>query len=277
MTNQDHLSAELRRLRKAAGLSGTEAARLTSLSQSKVSRVETGAFMPTEDQVVALCRAYGAPAKIRRELVSITRDLREEASSARVVFQRGAWRMQQRIGKIETASARIRSFQPTIVLGLLQTRAYVTALFGDSLPGGERDQTVDARLERQRILDSDREFHFVLTEGALRWNMGGAATMQAQLGHLIDLSCRGRVRLGVIPWTTPVSVPVLHGFDIYDSRAVLLGTQTATALVTDEREVADYEKNFAEVERYATYDDIACSHLTRIAADYRQLAVEPLR
>ncbi|RSN36476.1 transcriptional regulator [Amycolatopsis sp. WAC 01416] len=277
MTNQDQLSTELRRLRKAAGLSGTEAARLTGLSQSKVSRVETGAFMPTEDQVVALCRAYRAPAKVRRALVAITRDLREEASSARVVLQRGAWRMQQRIGKIETASARIRSFQPTIVFGLLQTRDYITALFDDSLPSDERDQTVEARLERQRILDSSRDFHFVLTEGALRWNMGGAATMLAQLGHLIEVSRRGRVRLGVIPWTTPVSVAVLHGFDIYDSRAVLLGTQTATALVTDEREVADYEKNFAEVERYATYGDVACSHLTRIAADYRQLAVEPLR
>lgn len=277
MTNQDQLSTELRRLRKAAGLSGTEAASLTGLSQSKVSRVETGAFMPTEDQVVALCRAYGAPAKVRRALVAITRDLREEAASARVVFQRGAWRMQQRIGKIESASARIRSFQPTIVFGLLQTRDYITALFGDSLPDGERDQTVEARLERQRILESNREFHFVLTEGALRWNMGGAATMLAQLGHLIDLSCRGRIRLGVIPWTAPVSIPVLHGFDIYDSRAVLLGTQTATALVTDEREVADYEKNFVDVERYATYDDVACSHLARIADDYRRLAAESHR
>ncbi|WP_181771667.1 helix-turn-helix domain-containing protein [Amycolatopsis pittospori] len=272
MTNQDHLSTELRRLRKAAGLSGTEAARLTGLSQSKVSRVETGAFMPTEDQVVTLCRAYRAPASVRRTLVAITRDLREEAASARVVLQRGAWRMQQRIGKIETASARIRSFQPTIVFGLLQTRDYITALFRDSLPDGERDQTIEARLERQKILESDREFHFVLTEGALRWNMGGATTMLAQLGHLIDLSCRGKVRLGVIPWTAPVSVAVLHGFDIYDSRAVLLGTQTATALVTDEREVADYEKNFAEVEHYATYDAVACAHLARIADDYRRLA-----
>jgi transcriptional regulator with XRE-family HTH domain len=271
VTNQDHLSTELRRLRKAAGLSGTEAARLTGLSQSKVSRVETGAFMPTEDQVVALCHAYRASASVRRALVTITRDLREEASSARVVLQRGAWRMQQRIGKIEAASARIRSFQPTIVFGLLQTRDYITALFGDSLSDGERDRTIEARLERQRILDSNREFHFVLTEGALRWNMGGAPTMAAQLDHLIDLSRHGPVRLGVIPWTTPVSVAVLHGFDIYDSRAVLLGTQTATALVTDEREVADYEQNFAEVQRYATYDDVACSHLARIAADYRAL------
>lgn len=271
MTNQDHLSTELRRLRRAAGLSGTEAASLTGLSQSKVSRVETGAFMPTEEQVVALCRVYRAPAAVRRELVAITRDLREEASSARVVLQRGAWRMQQRIGKIEAASARIRSFQPTIVFGLLQTRDYITALFGDSLPDGERDRTVEARLDRQNILGTTREFHFVLTEGALRWNMGGAATMLAQLDHLIDVSGRGKVRLGVIPWTTTVSVPVLHGFDIYDSRAVLLGTQTATALVTDEREVADYEKNFAEVERYATYDEVARSHLARIAADYRKL------
>lgn len=271
MTNQDRLSTELRRLRVAAGLSGTEAARLTGLSQSKVSRVETGAFMPTEDQVVALCRVYRAPASVQRELVAITRDIRAEASPARVVLQRGAWRMQQRIGKVEAASARIRSFQPTIVLGLLQTRDYITALIGDSMPGGERDQTVEARLERQSILDSTRDFHLVLTEGALRWNMGGAATMLAQLDHLIELSERGTVRLGVIPWTATVSVPVLHGFDIYDSRAVLLSTQTATALITDEREVADYENHFVEVERYATYDDVARAHLARIATDYRRL------
>jgi transcriptional regulator with XRE-family HTH domain len=135
--NPNPLSATLRQLRVAAGLSGAEAARRAGLTQSKVSRAETGTFLPTEDDVKALCRVYRASPDARRELLDLTRELREGTTSARVVLQRGGWWMQQRIGKLETATARIRNFAPTVVIGLLQTEDYVDALLGDWLSGEE--------------------------------------------------------------------------------------------------------------------------------------------
>ena len=271
MGNLNPLSTMLRQLRTQAGLSGAEAARRAGLSQSKVSRAETGTFLPTEDDVKALCRVYRAPPDARRQLLDMTHDLRESSTSARVVLQRGGWWMQQRIGKLEIAASRIRNFAPTGVIGLLQTRSYIDALLGEWLPGEDRQRMISSRLERQRILDTDREFILVMAEGGLRWNMGGAPVMVEQLDRLIQESRRPNVRLGIIEWTTAATVPAIHGFTIYDSRAVLLGTLTATAIVTDRQELNEYESHWAELEPFVSYGVAARTAIERVAADYRNL------
>lgn len=271
MGNPNPLSATLRQLRTQAGLSGAEAARRAGLSQSKVSRAETGTFLPTEDDVKALCRVYRASPDTRGELLDMTRELRESTTSARVVLQRGGWWMQQRIAKLETAASRIREFTPAAVIGLLQTESYVDALLGEWLAGEDRRRMISSRLERQRILDTDRKFVLVMAEGALRWNMGGAEVMVEQLDRLVRESRRPNVRLGIIEWTSPATVPALHGFTIYDSRAVLLGTQTATAIITDRRDIQDYEEHWAELEPFVSYDEAARAAIERAAADYRSI------
>ena len=272
MTSPNPLSQQLRALRRDAGLSGAEAARRAGITQSKVSRAETGVFLPTEDDVKKLCRVYGAQPDVQRQLLEMTRDLREGSTPARIILQRGGWWMQQRIGKLETAAAQIRTFTPAVIVGLLQTRAYASALFGDSLAPEDLDRTVSARLDRQRALATGRQFTFLMAEGALRWNMGGAHVMAEQLDHLIEVSHLANVKIGVIPWTTPANVPALHGFTIYDSRAVLLGTQTATAIITDRHNVADYEAHWNELEPLADWGDAARSVITQAAETYRSIA-----
>lgn len=54
---------------------------------------------------------------------------------------------------------------------------------------------VAARLARQQILDSDRAFHFVLTEGVLRWHVGSPQIMIGQAEHLATLVELPNVRL----------------------------------------------------------------------------------
>jgi len=179
--------------------------------------------------------------------------------------------MQQRIGKLETAASRIRNFAPTVIVGLVQTESYIDALLGQWLVGDDRQRMISSRIERQRLLDTDREFVLVMSEGALRWNMGGAAVMVEQLDRLVHESRRPNVRLGIIEWTTPVTVPAMHGFTIYDSRAVLLGTLTATAIVIDRRDVQDYEEYWAELEPIISYNDAARAPIERVAADYRSI------
>lgn len=266
------LSASLRRLRKDAGLSGADAAKKAGLTQSKVSRSEVGSYMPTPEQVDALCKVYRAPSEQRKELVGMAKDLVEDRVSSRVVFERGGWMMQERIGRIEQLAGRIRSVSPSgVIPGLLQTRDYCRALFGDSMTPEDRDRTVEARIGRQDLLLSNREFAFVLTEGPLRFNIGGADVMNALLRGLIEVSRRENVHLGVIDSSTPVTAPVLHPFDIYDRRAVLVGTQTATALLTDPKDVAGYENHWSEIEPFVTWGDEARSLVGDIADKYRSI------
>ncbi|TCP56076.1 helix-turn-helix protein [Tamaricihabitans halophyticus] len=269
---ENSLSATLRSLRKAAGLSGAAAAKRAGLTQSKVSRTETGAFMPTVQQVEALCLAYDAPASVRRRLVRMAHELSETRISAQVELERGGWLLQERIGRVEESAERIRSVGALMIQGLLQTESYMRALFGDSLAAEDLDRTVAARVSRQQLLDTDRHFTFVLAEGAVRWNMGGSAVMIAQLDRIIEESRRDNIDIGVVPWTTPVFVPLLHSFEIYDSRAVLFGTQTATALVTDATEVGSYENHWAELDSYVSFGDEAREIIARARQDYMTLS-----
>lgn len=267
----DELSATLRKLRRDARLSGIEAARAAGLSQPKISRLETGRQVPTAVEVEALCRAYGAPARTRQQLLTVTRDLREEQVSARVMLQRGAYRMQERIGRIEAASRLLRTFHPSLVIGLVQTPSYIRAMLGDSLPDDEIERIVAARAERQRLLDTHRQFVLIMTEGALRWHVGSPTVMIAQLQHLAEVTRRSNVRFGVIPWTTPARVGALHGFHLYDRRAAIVGTETATAIITDARDIADYEACFASYEALAVCDADARKVLDRLSDEYRTL------
>jgi transcriptional regulator with XRE-family HTH domain len=265
------LSEQLRLLRKQANLSGAEAAERAGMSPAKISRVETGTFMPTVDQVATLCRVYKAPSAVRRELLEMIRELRESTTQTSVVLQRGGWQMQQRIGRIEAASELVRSYSSATVTGLLQTESYITAIMSPAFTGENLERTVAARLQRQELLDTQRTFRLIMSEGALRWNVGGPTVMADQLAHLIDVSLRENVRLGVIPWTTTTGLPGGHAFHVYDTRAIIVGTMTATAIMTKSLDVADYLKRFDQLEAVASFDDDARAVIERVAGDYRSL------
>ncbi len=269
---QDWLSATLRNLRQAAGLSGTEVARRLGTSQRRVSNIETGRFVPRDDEIRELAKLYRASSTVRRQLLQAVDDLRVRPSPrARIVMARGAWRMQQRIARVESTSARLRSFHCAVVIGLVQTPAYARAVFGDGgdITGDDLDRCVAERLARQGILDSGRDITLLMTEGALRWHAIGPQVMADQLDHIAEVSYQPGVRIGVIPWTTPVGVFPLHGFSIYDERAVIVGSRVATAFLTDPEDVAEHVKLFGALEAVATWGGAAREQLGRIAAEFR--------
>jgi len=269
----DWLSATLRDLRNKAGLSGMEAARRAGKSQRWISDIERGKLVPRESDLVALLEVYGAKATVRRQLLQAARDLGPESRRARVIMSRGGWQMQARIGEAEAQAARIRSFQPVMVVGLAQTPAYMRSVFasGGGITGTDLDKSVAERVFRQAILGSGRDISMIMTEGALRWQAVNAAVMTEQLDHLAEISQRAGVRVGVIPWTSGVGIYPRSGFHLYDSRAVHVATDVATALITDTQDVALYEKLWSELDAVTAWDSEAREHIERITADYRGL------
>ncbi|HEX4101565.1 MAG TPA: helix-turn-helix transcriptional regulator [Pseudonocardiaceae bacterium] len=272
---QDELSETLRRLRKIAGFSGVEAAKRIGQTQASISRFENGRFVPTPETVEALCRVYGSTTAERQRLVQLSRDLREDVRpAARVIIQRGAARMQERIGRIERTSVTMRHFHPAVVSGLLQRPDYARVIFsaGGDLSADEVRTAVDRRMARQALLtEPGRSFTFLLTEGPLRWQIGSPQLMAAQLDHIASIADQPHVRVGVIPWTTTVEVAPVAGFDLYDERVVIVGTEAGTTFLTDPDDVAPYLRLFAGLAALASYDDAALTMLRRIAADYRSL------
>lgn len=261
----------LRALRKQAGLTNAQAAAAIGVSTAKISRWENGLFTPTPEEAAAIAGAYGAPAEVRRRLVELARDVRE-STPGRVVLQRGVWRFQQKLGRIEASAQLIRSFQPSAVLGVLQTPAYARVVFsaGDELPEADVEAAVQARLDRQPLLaEAGREWRLIMGEGALRWTIGSAPLMADQLDRILETSWLSTVRLGIVPFGRPLRLLVTHGWHIYDRRAVHVGTKTATALMSDPRDVAAYENLFGELEQAALWGDDTRGLIARVRDEYR--------
>src|SRR2546430_15956476 len=82
------LAAELRRLREMAGVSGRELAQRVNMSQSKVSRIESGATTPPIPAVAAWADAVGADAPTRARLTAMTEAGVTEGQAWRVVVPR---------------------------------------------------------------------------------------------------------------------------------------------------------------------------------------------
>lgn len=87
-----------------------------------------------------------------------------------------------------------------------------------------------------------------------------------------QVAVRGvHVNLGIIPFSAPAAIFPRHGFHLYDSNAVIVGTETGTATITDGDDVAAYERMFGQLQDIALIGPDARPTLERIAADYRTL------
>lgn len=78
--------------------------------------------------------------------------------------------------------------------------------------------------------------------------------------------------IGIVDWTSPIDVFPQEGFDIYDTRAVIVGTETATATITDSRDVAAYDSLFSALEAAARFGNDARAIVTKLISEYRSLA-----
>lgn len=236
------------------------------ISQGKVSKIETGAQSARVDHVDGWARACGVDDQTRVQLVELAETALTEASTWRREHRAGLTAKQTQVARWEQRAERIREFQPAIVPGLLQTRAYATAVLSIANISGQRDldAAVTARLARQQILTQapDLRVELIVTEAALAWSPPGDDQLWAeQRRHLIDTALAQRVRLGVLPSTAP-GPPRLNAFTIYDfadtgDRLTVVETFAAELYHDDPRDTAVYVEIFDALTAVALFDQNA--------------------
>jgi transcriptional regulator with XRE-family HTH domain len=263
----DELSHTLRELRKAAGLTSIAAAEAAGIGQAALSRYETGKFVPTRARLDALLTTYQASAEVGDRLRAMVDDLRAENRRV-VVHRKNAPAFQRRIRDIEASSKHVTTFQPAVIPGILQTEAYMRVLTS-GVDRGIADGVITARLERQRLLGKPgHRWTQILTAGALLWCAGSAGTMVQQIDRIIEASHLDGVRIGVIPARRPVTVFPLHGFDLYDERAVIVGTLATTAIITEPADIRLHIDLLGSLTDTADFDDAARETLVELRSGY---------
>ena len=111
--------------------------------------------------------------------------------------------------------------------------------------------------------DPSTAWHLLVSEAALRWPLGSAATMRAQIEHLADASELPAVRFGVLDLATPKSFAPPAAFHMYD-RVVSVATEVGTSLLTDAADVEHFDGLFARLDAAALHGDDARELLARV-------------
>ncbi len=247
------IALSLRKWRLEAGLPQKEAAARLDRTVQHISNLESGQ-LPTAADLELLLGLYGKADRIpfMRELLSAAR----KAKTWWTAMSGAVPKWFDLFLGLESGAAELFSFDTVVVPGLLQTREYATAVLrgNTDLTDEQIHQGVELRLGRQQILDRDREpLHFwtVLDESVLYRRRGNAATMRAQLKHLLEMSERPRIDIQVLPFDAG-STPAQDGGNFVvmtfppemegDPGLVYLELLTGGQYVESPDEVAEYRR-----------------------------------
>ncbi len=265
-----------------AGVSGRQLADQIGISQSKVSRIESGAAVPSRPEVRAWGRALKVSVETQERLDFLTESSFTEIHPYRAELQRRT-QLQDSIQEREGQAWRTRTYQPSVVPGLLQTAGYARHVFAQADPPYEEDHLADAvggRLHRQLALyDESKQFEFLVTEAALRWRPGPVTVLLPQLDRIQSVSTLDNVLFGVIPMNVESTVPPSHGFALYDHKEddrdtfAEIETIHATVAVNDTLDVDRYERRWSSLQQMALFGDEARVFLTALATDLRSHTV----
>ncbi|WP_030459050.1 helix-turn-helix transcriptional regulator [Kitasatospora sp. NRRL B-11411] len=255
------LAETLRTLRRQAGLSGDRLALRCGMSQSKISKIETGRATPSLVDVERILRALNAPSSLVAEIVALARIANTEWQDARNLRRKGLDKKQAELAELEKSAREFRFFLLSMITGLLSTPDYVKATLAH-IPG-DHSRTIARKLDRQAVLyDRSKSFTFVLTEQAVRWPILRPAAMAVQIDHLASLSRLPSVRLGVIPIGGYLPSCPLNTFTVYDSRMATVEVSTGAMVFRDPRDVRSYLDEFTGYERCALFGDEARARLS---------------
>jgi transcriptional regulator with XRE-family HTH domain len=182
-------AAELLAARTAAGLSQEALAEKIHYSPSLVAMIENGRRAPRSEFAERLDEVLGTPGTFRR--------LQQHARTSPLP----AWF--RPFAEIEAAATQLRSWQPLVIDGLLQTEDYARALMSTwpKISADRLEGLVSARLERQCILGRDNPpaLWVVMDESVIHRDVGGPAVMRDQLWHLARLAARPHITVEIVP------------------------------------------------------------------------------
>lgn len=251
------IASRLVEVMQNAQISARELARRCGWYESKVSRIVNAVTPPSETDVRAWCTACNAEDEIP-DLIASLRDARGMWVEWRRMERTGLRVAQEQILPLFERTTTFRAYSPSLIPGMIQTPAYLTAVLRSTQRRrgllDDVDAAVAARMARQKLLHQPgKTFAFVVEEFVLRCLVATPPLMAEQLGHLLGVLALPNVSFGVIPASASRTMEPPEGFWIYDSAQAAAELTSGFLTVTQPREIALYEQSFAELSDMAVY------------------------
>lgn len=207
----------LHRLRTESGQSEEDAAACLDCPVARLQRIEAGAATIRVSEVRALLDLYGVRGEHRETILDQARKARD----------RCWWRPYtdllgddfETVLVYEDDASLIRTYQPSLVPGLLQTERYAWELIGtqSDLPLSSVRRRAELRALRRQVVyrDDGARLVVILDEAVLQRTVGSPKVMAEQYAHLADLADVPGVSIRVLPFSAGPQQGMGAGFHIY--------------------------------------------------------------
>ncbi|MGW1768669.1 helix-turn-helix domain-containing protein [Streptomyces sp. NPDC002073] len=271
------LGAELRRLREAGGMTTQQVAARLLISQPKISLLENGRRVIKPRDVRDLCGLYGVTDRL---LVDQLMQMARESG------RQGWWNAYGDVPYgpyigLEAAAAAVRSYEPLVIPGLLQTPAYAREVIAGTIPHATAEQAASrlrVRLRRQDRLNAPvnpLRLWAVLDESVLRRVVGSREVMREQLEHLIHVGAtQPHITVQVLPHDAGAHPGVSGQFsllefaDSTDVSVVYLERFTSDVYLEKRSDVRLYSDMYAHLQAQALSPDGTGHLLTEVVKGY---------
>lgn len=259
---RQQLAARLRDIRLDARLSGKDLSAAAGWNAAKTSRIEQAKQAPAETDIETWCRVCQAEREVP-DLIAASRAADSMYIEHRRLNRAGMRRRQETVRPLYERTRVFKAYCPSVVPGWLQTPEYAAALLSaiTEFRGTPDDvaEAVKARMSRNRVISSgNHRFVLLLEETVLRYRIGGADVMAAQLARLAAATALPTVALGVIPASAPERPAwPLEQFTVFDDERVHVELLSAHVTVTAPSEITLYVRAFERLGRLAVYGGAA--------------------
>lgn len=250
------LSAELKRARADSKLTSTQAIKALGWAAGKLSQIENAETQKVKpDDLDKMLDLYKISDSTKREaLHALAQDAKVRGwwSKYREVFG------PQSLPDFEAEASAIRTFESSVIPGLLQTPDYAHAVFqGGRYTGVEEiERRTHARMARREILTrfNPTKFRVVLDEAALHRPMGSREVMVEQMHHLLHMAKLPNVDLQVLPFAAGAHSALVASFSILefpdplDLPIVFVDTATDGLFLEEPEEVEQHTVTYSDVQ-----------------------------
>jgi len=265
------LSAILVDLRKQAQMDVAQVCRELEISRWSLHRIENALWVkPKPRDVKDLCELYGAPAAQTTALMQLAREGRQRGWERRYNDV-----LTSDFVGFEDEAAAITVYEPSLITGLLQTRAYsehVTRAAGIT-DESEIHRRLAVREQRQQILERETppQLNAVFDEPTVLRAVGTPAEHREQLDHLRVMAQRPNICLRLLRLTDgPHPAAGTAAFTILDYAAeadrslVYAETEIDSRYLEEPDELARYRLLWNRVHETALTEQGTLDHLAKI-------------
>jgi transcriptional regulator with XRE-family HTH domain len=269
------LALRLRERREELGLDGRFIGDRLGFTRNYWSTIENERKLLTEENLDKVIELFEFTPAEARELHDLSVTARERHWAADYTDLLDA-RLQRLYG-IEDGADSVRTYESILVPGLLQTPEYAHAIMAPAvvLRTVEVDERVDVRQRRQERLSGQKPLRLtaVISEAALRQQIGGPAVQRQQLTHLVELTeAHSNIEIRVVPFTAKscgmFGSATVSIFDFDNPRLPTIAWQetvTTWGFIADPNEIRNLSTTFdaALTSTLSASDSVASIHRIR--------------